>query len=252
MTTITATEFRVGAVLGSGFRVLFRNIVPFWVICVIVMAPAFVFVLAGGAGSQVAIWQSGARGIVVLILDALLTYAAMAALVYGTVQELRGQTISMGPCIRRGLALMLPVLGVMILTVVIVALGFVLLVIPGIILYTMLWVAVPAAVVEQPGVFASLSRSAELTKGFRWQILGIVVLLLLLEFAATFVVLFLVPMAFVAIGFEGWAWMSFIAVDWAMQAFFTALTAVMGAVAYHDLRVAKEGLDTEQIAAVFD
>lgn len=37
-----------------------------------------------------------------------------------------------------------------------------------------------------------------------------------------------------------------------ITAFFNAPWAVIGAVGYHDLRVAKEGIDVEQIAAVFD
>jgi hypothetical protein len=35
-------------------------------------------------------------------------------------------------------------------------------------------------------------------------------------------------------------------------AFYYALNAAMATVAYHDLRVAKEGVSTEEIAAVFD
>ena len=31
-----------------------------------------------------------------------------------------------------------------------------------------------------------------------------------------------------------------------------AFSAILGVVTYHDLRVAKEGVDTDQIAAVFD
>jgi hypothetical protein len=34
--------------------------------------------------------------------------------------------------------------------------------------------------------------------------------------------------------------------------FVSALESVVVAVGYHDLRLAKEGIDTEQIAAVFD
>jgi hypothetical protein len=36
------------------------------------------------------------------------------------------------------------------------------------------------------------------------------------------------------------------------SAFVGAFSAILGVVIYHDLRVAKEGVDTDQIAAVFD
>jgi hypothetical protein len=42
------------------------------------------------------------------------------------------------------------------------------------------------------------------------------------------------------------------AVSLIWTAIWTAFYAILVAVAYHDLRVAKEGADTEQIAAVFE
>jgi hypothetical protein len=39
---------------------------------------------------------------------------------------------------------------------------------------------------------------------------------------------------------------------YAIRTFTTALTGIMTAVIYHELRVAKEGIDIEQIASVFD
>ena len=39
---------------------------------------------------------------------------------------------------------------------------------------------------------------------------------------------------------------------WLWGALFGAFNAIMVVVTYHDLRVAKEGVDTDQIAAVFD
>jgi hypothetical protein len=37
-----------------------------------------------------------------------------------------------------------------------------------------------------------------------------------------------------------------------LQSVLGAFTSVVGVVMYHDLRVAREGLDTDRIAAVFD
>ncbi len=56
---------------------------------------------------------------------------------------------------------------------VLVAIGFVLFIIPGIILTLMWMVSTPAMMVEGKGVFDSMSRSSELTKGNRWRILGV-------------------------------------------------------------------------------
>jgi len=41
----------------------------------------------------------------------------------------------------------------------------------------MYYVATPVCIAENEGVFGSMSRSAQLTKGHRWQIFGILVLI---------------------------------------------------------------------------
>ncbi len=46
------------------------------------------------------------------------------------------------------------------------------LLVPGFILLIMWFVAIPVCVVEQRGSWASMQRSAELTKGHRWKISG--------------------------------------------------------------------------------
>ena len=66
--------------------------------------------------------------------------------------------------------------------------GFLLIVIPGIILTLMWIVSTPSMIVENKGVFDSMSRSSELTKGNRWRILG-VGLLLLIAYIVLFVVI---------------------------------------------------------------
>ena len=55
--------------------------------------------------------------------------------------------------------------------------GFLLLIIPGIILTLMWIVSTPSMMVEEKGVFDSMSRSSELTKGNRMRILGVGILL---------------------------------------------------------------------------
>ena len=62
---------------------------------------------------------------------------------------------------------------------VLTAIGFFLLIIPGIILTLMWIVSTPAMMVEDKGVFESMSRSSELTKSNRMRILGVGLVLLI-------------------------------------------------------------------------
>ena len=246
---VGVSEFRVGSVLGRGFSILFRNIVPFGLLSLAVMSPPFIYALlvdplfilgeteASGFG-----WSPAD------VIQSLLGYFLSAALVYGTFQELRGRHASVGACVRRGAALILPVIGVAIVAGILVGVASMLLVIPGLIVATMLWVAIPAAVIERPGVNASLTRSVNLTKGYRWQVFGIIVILSIVTFVTTFALIMVLTVALAP--FDNLS--AFILGIFVVTAFINALWAVVSAVGYHDLRVVKEGVDAEQIAAVFD
>jgi len=51
--------------------------------------------------------------------------------------------------------------------------GSILLIVPGIFLALMWSMAMVAVVAERPGIFGAFARSATLTKGARWKILGV-------------------------------------------------------------------------------
>ena len=74
---------------------------------------------------------------------------------------------------------------------ILVAIGFVFLIIPGIILTLMWIVSTPAMMVENKGVFDSMGRSSELTKGNRWRILDVGLLLLIAYFVVAMIVVLL-------------------------------------------------------------
>jgi hypothetical protein len=112
------------------------------------------------------------------------------------------------------------------------------------ILYTMWFVAVAACVVERRGPFAAMGRSKQLTNGYRWRILG----LILLMFTVTIIASVLIELVLRP---AGGATLTFL-VTLAWTAIWGAYYAISVAVSYHDLRVAKEGVDIEQIVAVFD
>jgi len=122
-------------------------------------------------------------------------------------------------------------------------LGMILLIVPGIILMLMWYVALPACVVEGLGPVGSLMRSAELTKGHRWQILGLIIVVAIVGgiivgiAGATGVTLGGVAVAII---------------QYLVQSIVGVYGAVLIVVLYRDLRVAKDGIGTEQIAAVFD
>jgi len=264
MSNGTKSPFLVGNVLGRGFSILFRNAVAFGTIAILLMIPYAAVSALEGLGF---LPRTGFVALVLQILVGfLLPQAVTAAIVYGTFQDMRNQRTGVGDAISRGFSLIMPVAGVAIviglLTVLAgapailvglaklgglqILLGLGLLAGPIFVL-TVFFVATPAVVVERDGVGAAIRRSAELTKGERWRVLGIMAVSWAVGVG---VVLLAVAFAFAAIQ-AGSALAPSVLLAVAV-AFYYALNAVMATVTYHDLRVAREGVGTVDIAKVFD
>jgi hypothetical protein len=235
-------QFRVGAVMNKTTAILGRQTGKFVLLALVPMIPILLLTL-GALSSSAPPSPSGiAFG---AILTGLLTFVlqilAQATSLYGAFQEMRQQPFTIGDSLRVGLARTIPVIGVGILVGLAMMLGFLLLVVPGIIIGCMLYVAIPACVIEKLGVTASMSRSVALTKGYRWQIFGLFLLVVVISAVGAFV--------FTMIGGNGLIG-QLLAFAW--QVVSTAFGAVLSAVIYHDLRMAKEGIDLDTLASVFD
>jgi hypothetical protein len=63
-----------------------------------------------------------------------------------------------------------------------IAIGFVLIIVPGLILLTIWAVIAPSIVVEDMGVFEAFGRSRDLVRGHGWQVFGAIVLAFLIVF----------------------------------------------------------------------
>ncbi|TIP97719.1 MAG: hypothetical protein E5X61_40330, partial [Mesorhizobium sp.] len=96
-----------------------------------------------------------------------------SALVRATIEDLNGKQPSVGDCIKIAVGCFLPTLGIGLLAVLGAGLGLILLIVPGIILWLRWSVAVPVLVQERLGVFGSMARSSDLTKGSRWALFGL-------------------------------------------------------------------------------
>ncbi|MGF1631353.1 MAG: hypothetical protein ACFCUT_17915 [Kiloniellaceae bacterium] len=245
--------FSVGAVLKRSFSTFFANFVPFCVLALIFYLPTLISGFstnfsAGGGVEVEGIPQYGAGDFAIILLSMVLTYALVGALVYGTVQHLNGRKAGIGEIIGHGFSRIVPVIAIAIIFSIALSIGFLLLIIPGIFLVVVWSVAIPASVVERPGIFGAFSRSWDLTKGYRWPVLGL--LLILLAILLGFGLVTGAVAGFVVFSMD--SLMLLVIVNYVISAISGTLMSVVIAVLYHDLRVAKEGVSTAQIAAVFD
>jgi len=78
--------------------------------------------------------------------------------------------------IRSVMPVLAPLIGVSIVAGIGITVGFLLIIIPGLILLTIWAVFVPVLVLENPGGLKSLSRSRDLVRGHGWQVFGVIVI----------------------------------------------------------------------------
>lgn len=251
---VGGSQFRIGRILGESFTLLLRNFVPFMIISLVIAIPSFVIqywqMEAMREAIATGVMPSTGMQSVIGGLVGLLTWAlTQSALTYGTLQDLRGQRASMGNCIARGLSAAPRVAIAAILWAIMVSIGTVLLVVPGIILAVMFWVYVPAIVVENSGMTECFRRSSALTKGRRWNIFGLFLVIMIVLFIVELLLVFrLRPEDIMAVVTSGW--MMWIAS--AISVIVTAYFAVMTSVGYYYLRAEKEGISVDDIGKVFD
>ena len=280
------TPFRAARVMSKSFSILFRNLAPFWLLALVISSPTYVYHVLAGPPDFLATGDPAdlsslidTTAIVVGIIGLLLGYLVMAALVYGTMRDLKNEPVALGDCFSKGVRVIFPVLGVALLAILVLALVAAITFIPGAIVigilvagsgaewlapiimpflfipagyvWVILWVTIPVAVIERRGA-GSLKRSRELTKGYRWRIIGLLIMLLGLGIGVGLLLELFNESVFANAGINPTVYAGRMGSEWIISGFFSALSAVIVAVSYHDLRVAKEGVDTDQIASVFD
>jgi hypothetical protein len=243
-----AEAFRIGSVAGRSISVFGKNLLPFSLLYLVINAPSLIYALTQSADTG----RDTASNMLALA-QTIVGMAATAAITYGTINELRGQRRSLGEFLRGGLAHGGAAIRVAFLSGLGILLGFVALVLPGLFLYTIWWIAIPVAVIERPGTVASLTRSAALTKGFRWRIFGLLVAFMIAAFALAALSGGIAGTVAVILGGGEQAFETYLdVIEWLWISLIMAAQATLSAVGYYSLRVAKEGVDIGDIAAVFD
>jgi len=171
----------------------------------------------------------------------LVAVAVMGGLTAGAVQHLAGRPVTVGGMLgamaRRALTLV--VAGALALLA--IYLGLILLVVPGVLWGLSYSLVAPVVLAEELGPRASLRRSRALAKGSRWTLLGTYAVCGLAAAAPSWIGMglsFAAPLAGGLITLLG-------------SVILGPIALVAPAVAYHDLRVAKEGASSEELARVF-
>jgi uncharacterized membrane protein len=195
-------------------------------------------------------------GIAGFLFAFLLQFITQGALMRATVRSAAGETTSFADAAATGLKASLPLLALGVVSALVIVFGMVLLLVPGIMLWVCFSVSGPALVAEHLGPIDAMGRSIDLTRGARWKVFGIQILLLIFGWILTAAVGAVMGAVYggsaAAVARENVG----LPILWTIaNALATAVTAAVGAVTlaslYIELREWKEGPMVDRLAEVF-
>jgi hypothetical protein len=175
------TQIDVGAIVRRTFQIYVDQA------SVLMPAAAVVFVISGIL-TALLVAASPALGLVgfLISLVASTLFTGMVVELVADVQDGK-RDATPGQLLRAAT----PVLGNLILVGLVagigIVIGFVLIIVPGLILITIWSVAAPVVVLERPGGLRALGRSRELVKGNGWNVFAVILLLVILVVVVTII-----------------------------------------------------------------
>jgi hypothetical protein len=175
--------------------------------------------------------------LVALLITVVITSALQAAITRAAAQTSVGEAVDVAESYRFGFKRFGSVLGASIVVGIVVVVGFLLLIVPGVYFFTIFAVTIPVVVIEGQGVGAAMSRSAALAKGNFWHVLGTVIVAAILAGIVSGII--------GAIGGHNWfvSWI-FVSIGTIITAPFQAMVSVL---LYLDLRTRAESLTSAQL-----
>ena len=250
----------VGEMLDAGFR-LFRA--RFWtlVLCVLVPVVPLTIVATGVQASvdpnafDLDSSESVDSGTALAgtLVASLIQFAAAALAIAACFRVISaaylGEHAGVAESLRNGLGRLLPLIVAFFLVVVLVVLGLLALIVPGIWIAVKLSMVFPAVVFERTGPFAAIGRSWALTKGNWWRVFGTLLVVFLITFVLQLV------LGGVVGGILGASDVSELTaaivltlVNLIALALTYPLWASVTSVVYYDLRVRNEAFDLQLLA----
>ncbi len=182
MAEITRTmenKFTTNQIISKSFQLFSRNVVFMLCASLLVTIPGFIIASYVDAFFHVAnsFWGILLSALTSMLIGIFTQAMSQAVVIHGVFRYLTGRPPAFFPSLKVALRRFLPVLVVSVAVTFLILLGCLLLVIPGIIVQLMLWVAVPVIMVEKGSPGHALQRSMRLTRGYRWRIFILTALL---------------------------------------------------------------------------
>lgn len=250
----------IGRVFSRGFGTIGSNPVATLGISFLFGAlPSVLFIYAFQSLQQQSFDEFGVlagfvSGLVAMVVGLVVYAITQGALVRATVAHSQGRVAGFAESAKAGATVIVPLLLVAVISGLGVVLGLLFLLVPGLMLLCIWAVATPAVVEERSGPLAALSRSSDLTRGARWKIFGLFLVLFVLQWllAAIYGVL---TAAVFSVDLNdpgaGGSTLAFFAMQAVVETVSAAVSGVVLASLYVELRDWKDGPAVETLADVF-
>lgn len=242
-----AQTFSIGSVLSRTLEIIAAKPVVFFGLMALPLIPNMLILAMSSPDSIMRGGTNFSFGsfVLPLLVSLFLGLIIQGAVAFAVYQVLTEDAASIAACLTRGFSRVLSLFLASLLMMLCLWIGFMLLIIPGIILMTMFFVAIPACTVERLGPVACLNRSAELTKGSRLKIFGLIIIYFVVAFIfnlLTGIIVGLITSSPTAVNLIS------MIVGLLPSTFFI----VMIGMSYFDLRVMSEGVDVGSLSNIFD
>lgn len=244
----------VGKIVGDSFSILFSKLAPIMLLGAIpTFAVQALNLFAFGPAAVTGEFVPGddvnsilTSTLVSTFLNLVISALVTSLLVLLAYDAKLGRNVEISRYFGPALRALLPVALLSLAIGVLAGLGFLALVIPGLLVYAMFYVTVPAIVIEGAG-FGGMGRSATLTKEYRWPIIGLFLLVSICAGLLNAVIAFIAGLLA-----SGTGMLVMIALLSIGSAVVYGLMGVATSLTYARLREIKEGVSVESIASVFD
>ncbi len=246
MTGVALRPLSVGEIIDASFQVYRRHF----------SALATIVLLCSGLPMLLQIYMRTASGphlglsLVYAVLALVLGLISTGATVFVVSESYLGRGITAGDALARATPFVWPLILASLAMGIVVLIGLLLFVVPGLIAVCGLAVTVPALVVESLGPTAAMGRSWALTQGHRLRMLGLFVVIFILLVVPYLAVMGVFGVVAATVG-GGSAMILLVGVVIAaiLQLLLSPLYQAALVIAYYDLRVRKEGFDLEVLAS---
>lgn len=190
----TKPRLAVGGLFGKALQVYRASFARFWLTVLALFLPGVILFLIAG------LFDPGSFGIIffvflgaVWLLLAYLFFHGVVVKIVEDVEAVGSPDRSINEMVSASAPQIPSLIVLAFASAAVIYVGNVLFLIPGIIVALKLFVAVPALFVEEQKTFATMARSAELTRGNLWRLLGVYLLIIL-----ALLVVYLILIALVA------------------------------------------------------